>query len=185
MDEVLVHQIAAHKSWLGYTPSSEAARLGGCDNSLRRLQSQCQFYRRWAACYRDRTNSRINLVCLPNVTFNECMSKSIVLSPRRAQVHHLATQQDNRLTQQINDYTSQVALQTQRDGASMFTIAVVTAIFLPGTFVSVSPVIREYVPRDELTPAKSLSSAPSSSTMTATASPSRPGGGSSPSRPCP
>jgi hypothetical protein len=55
-----------------------------------------------------------------------------------AKIHHLATQRDNRLTQQINDYTSQVAMQTQRDGASMFTIAVVTAIFLPGTFVAAS-----------------------------------------------
>jgi len=53
------------------------------------------------------------------------------------QLHHLATQQDNRLNQHIGNVTTQVALQTQRDSASMFTLAVVTTIFLPPTFVAV------------------------------------------------
>jgi hypothetical protein len=51
-------------------------------------------------------------------------------------LHHLATQQDNRLNQHIGNVTTQVALQTQRDSASMFTLAVVTTIFLPPTFVA-------------------------------------------------
>lgn len=46
-------------------------------------------------------------------------------------------QQDNRLNQHIGNVTTQVALQTQRDSASMFTLAVVTTVFLPPTFVAV------------------------------------------------
>jgi len=45
-------------------------------------------------------------------------------------MHHLAAQRDNQLNQKI-------ALQSQRDSVSMFTLATVTAIFLPGTFVCV------------------------------------------------
>ncbi len=47
-------------------------------------------------------------------------------------------QHDNRLTQEIGNLTTQVALQTQRDSASMITLAVVTTLFLPGAFISVS-----------------------------------------------
>ncbi|KAL2063629.1 hypothetical protein VTL71DRAFT_5434 [Oculimacula yallundae] len=50
-------------------------------------------------------------------------------------MHHLAAQRDNRLTQDISNLTTDIALQTQRDGASMSTLAFVTAVFLPGTFV--------------------------------------------------
>ena len=41
--------------------SPDAPRLG-CDQALGRLLSDCQFYRRWSICYRDRTSSRIGLV---------------------------------------------------------------------------------------------------------------------------
>ncbi|KAH8759853.1 hypothetical protein F5883DRAFT_647754 [Diaporthe sp. PMI_573] len=43
-------------------------------------------------------------------------------------MHHLATQNTSTLA-------TDVALQTQRDSVSMFTLAMVTAVFLPGTFV--------------------------------------------------
>ena len=36
--------------------------LDGCDQPLEQLTSTCQFYKRWAMTYRDRTLSRINLV---------------------------------------------------------------------------------------------------------------------------
>ena len=36
--------------------------LEGCDQPLEQLNSTCQFYKRWAMTYRDRTQSRINLV---------------------------------------------------------------------------------------------------------------------------
>lgn len=45
-------------------------------------------------------------------------------------MHHLAAQNTSTLA-------TDVALQTQRDSVSMFTLAMVTAVFLPGTFVCV------------------------------------------------
>jgi hypothetical protein len=43
-------------------PVFHGVRLEGCSQSLAQLESKCRFYRRWAMAYRDRTNSRINLV---------------------------------------------------------------------------------------------------------------------------
>ncbi|EXL51684.1 hypothetical protein FOCG_07511 [Fusarium oxysporum f. sp. radicis-lycopersici 26381] len=41
----------------------------------------------------------------------------------------------NLAAQRVSSETTDIALQTQRDGVSMFTLAMVTAAFLPGTFV--------------------------------------------------
>jgi hypothetical protein len=76
------------------------------------LMSQCDIYSRWVNVYRDRTNIRINLL------------------------FHLASQRESRTNTQIAASTAKVAEQTRRDSASMITIAAVTMLFLPGTFIS-------------------------------------------------
>lgn len=60
------------------------------------------------------------------------------------QIFNLTMQRDlqlnydlNRINLQIAESSRQVALATQEDSASMTTIAVMTMIFLPGTFVAV------------------------------------------------
>jgi len=58
LDEQLGSFLALYEKWISEPTGA------GCDQSLRRLQSQCRFYRRWAGCYRDRTSSRINLVSI-------------------------------------------------------------------------------------------------------------------------
>lgn len=112
LEEQIKHLRQLHNGYAAYKTGAFQGKSDGIDQLLHQLESKCQFYRRWAMTYRDRTTGRINLL------------------------HHLATQQDNRLNQHISNVTTQVALQTQRDSASMFTLAVVTTIFLPPTFVA-------------------------------------------------
>ncbi|KAF2872052.1 hypothetical protein BDV95DRAFT_571294 [Massariosphaeria phaeospora] len=76
------------------------------------LISECDNCARWTTVYRDRTNIRINLL------------------------FHLANQRESRTNTDIATSTAKVAEQTQRDSVSMITIAAVTMLFLPGTFVS-------------------------------------------------
>ncbi|OCK81948.1 hypothetical protein K432DRAFT_380841 [Lepidopterella palustris CBS 459.81] len=95
--------------------SSQNRDEGGSSNideSFEVLDSRCNIYRRWVVNYRDRTNIRINLL------------------------FHLANQASARTSTKIALATASVAEQTQRDSASMITIAAVTMLFLPGTFVS-------------------------------------------------
>ncbi|KAF2687246.1 hypothetical protein K458DRAFT_415510 [Lentithecium fluviatile CBS 122367] len=75
------------------------------------LKSTCDNCTRWTTVYRERTNIRINLL------------------------FHLAAQSESRTSTQIAASTAKVAEQTQRDSASMITIAAVTMFFLPGTFI--------------------------------------------------
>ncbi|RYP22955.1 hypothetical protein DL765_001413 [Monosporascus sp. GIB2] len=82
------------------------------NESFEALESRCNIYRRWILNYKERTNIRINLF------------------------FHIASQREFRTNTQIATSTAKVAEQTQRDSASMITIAAVTMIFLPGTFVS-------------------------------------------------
>lgn len=49
---------------------------------------------------------------------------------------HLSNQAEARTNTRIANLTAEVAKQTQRDSASMITIAAVTMFFLPGTFIS-------------------------------------------------
>ena len=50
----------------------------------------------------------------------------------------IAAQVDNKTNLDIADLTAKIALDTKRDSSSMITIAAVTMVFLPGTFISVS-----------------------------------------------
>lgn len=55
---------------------------------------------------------------------------------------NIASQVDNRTNLEIANLTSKLAADARRDSSSMITIAAVTMVFLPGTFVSVSPIGR-------------------------------------------
>ncbi|KAF1968821.1 hypothetical protein BU23DRAFT_601957 [Bimuria novae-zelandiae CBS 107.79] len=76
------------------------------------LKSQCNNYYRWTIAHRERTNIRINLL------------------------FHLSAQQEARTSKEIAEFSARIAEQTQRDSASMITIAAVTMLFLPGSFIS-------------------------------------------------
>ncbi|QDS73994.1 hypothetical protein FKW77_008635 [Venturia effusa] len=80
--------------------------------SFEALESRCHVYARWILNYRDRTNIRINLL------------------------FHLSNQIEARTQREIAALSARIAEQTQRDSSSMITIAAVTMLFLPGTFVS-------------------------------------------------
>ncbi|KAF2445076.1 hypothetical protein P171DRAFT_359285 [Karstenula rhodostoma CBS 690.94] len=76
------------------------------------LKSQCDNHYRWTQVYKERTNIRINLL------------------------FHLSAQRESRTSTQIAASNAIIAEQTQRDSASMITMAAVTMLFLPGTFIS-------------------------------------------------
>ncbi|KAF1947773.1 hypothetical protein EJ02DRAFT_390991 [Clathrospora elynae] len=76
------------------------------------LLSQCDTCIRWTNVYNERTSLRINLL------------------------FHLANQRESKTNTQIATSTAEVARQAQRDSASMITIAALTILFLPGTFIS-------------------------------------------------
>jgi hypothetical protein len=50
----------------------------------------------------------------------------------------LAAQKDSNINKRIAEQSKQIALETRRDSEAMKTIAILTMLFLPGTFVSVS-----------------------------------------------
>lgn len=52
----------------------------------------------------------------------------------------------NLAAQRVSSETADIALQAQREGVSMFTLAMVTAVFLPGTFVCVCDILRPLFP---------------------------------------
>ncbi len=88
--------------------------------SMELLLARDHIWKRWLANYNTRTKIRIDLF------FN------------------LASQKDNRINIEIANTSKQIAADTQRvaeearkDSSSMITIAAVTMLFLPGTFVSV------------------------------------------------
>jgi hypothetical protein len=49
----------------------------------------------------------------------------------------IGSQVDNRTNLQIAELTSKISQEAKRDSSSMITIAAVTMVFLPGTFISV------------------------------------------------
>lgn len=49
----------------------------------------------------------------------------------------IASQADSRTNLAIADLTAKIAKDAQRDSSSMITIATMTMVFLPGTFISV------------------------------------------------
>ncbi|MCJ1479399.1 hypothetical protein MMC13_008084 [Lambiella insularis] len=105
-------------------PASESLKVTVNDETsdkIHYLLSNCTISRRWVSNYRDRTNIRINLVRIV---------------PKYWDAFHLSTQLDNETNVRISRLTSIIARDTQRDSSSMITIAALTMMFLPGTFVS-------------------------------------------------
>ena len=84
--------------------------------SLDYLAGRTQCWRRWAGAYQARADVQIQLF------FN------------------LANQGDNRTNLEIAKSTKSLAEESRKDSSSMITIAVLTMVFLPGTFISVGPV---------------------------------------------
>jgi len=60
------------------------------------------------------------------------------------QLFQLVNQGEARTSTEIATSSTRIAEQTQRDSASMITIAAVTLVFLPGTFISVGPSLYIY-----------------------------------------
>lgn len=92
------------------------------------LKSQCDNHHRWTTVYRERTNIRINLV-RSSVQYTRVYTYT-------KQLFHLSAQLESRTSTKIADLSARIAEQTQRDSASMITMAAVTMFFLPGTFIS-------------------------------------------------
>ncbi|OQV08176.1 hypothetical protein CLAIMM_12489 [Cladophialophora immunda] len=108
-----------YASLAGAVTIRNASLVGESGESLTFLVSSCRSLRHLVADYRDRTATQINLL------------------------FHLANQAESRdnkeiaaQNKEIAELTARIAQQTQRDSASMITIAAVTMFFLPGTFVS-------------------------------------------------
>lgn len=78
------------------------------------VRSRNCVWKRWVANYEERTQLMMHLF------------------------FSIASQMDNRNNLNIANLTSKIAIETKRDSSSMITIAAVTMIFLPGTFISVN-----------------------------------------------
>jgi len=50
----------------------------------------------------------------------------------------LIAQDDNNISRSVAEYSAAIAVSTKRDSTAMKTIAVLTTVFLPPTFVAVS-----------------------------------------------
>ncbi|KAI8936960.1 hypothetical protein NX059_006188 [Plenodomus lindquistii] len=81
-------------------------------SSFEMLHSQCDTCIRWTSVYHDRTSLRINLL------------------------FQLTNQREARTNTQIAASSADIAREARRDSASMITMAAVTMVFLPGTFIS-------------------------------------------------
>lgn len=100
-----------------YDAHARQALTVSTKDSLSFIMSRIRVWRRWTSNYTTRTNIRINLF------FN------------------LASQNDNRTNLDIASSSKTIAEETRQDSSSMITIAAVTMVFLPATFVSVSFVV--------------------------------------------
>ena len=81
------------------------------------ILSRNRIWKRWVANYITRTSIRIDLF------FN------------------IANQNDNHINIDIASTSKRIAEEAKRDSSSMITIAAMTMLFLPGTFVSVSTLL--------------------------------------------
>ncbi|MCJ1272370.1 hypothetical protein MMC21_000156 [Puttea exsequens] len=109
--EVMEFISAFHRK---HVPSYGMSLKHSAHESIEFLISQHHIWLRWVANYNVRTQIRINL------GFN------------------MASQSDNRINIKIADTSTKIAEAARKDSSSMITIAALTMLFLPGTFVSVS-----------------------------------------------
>ena len=111
-----------HRNRIGHIVESGSGCTIPNYEAVEYLLSRTQLWKRWVGSYNSRTQVQINLV------FN------------------LASQGDNRTNIEIAKTSKQIAEATLRDSSSMITIAAMTMLFLPGTFVSVSLVLTCVIP---------------------------------------
>ena len=90
-------------------------------DTLDYLMTHNRLCRRWAENYHERTKLMMDLF------------------------FSMGSQMDSRTNLEIANLTSKIARDAQRDSSSMITIAAVTMIFLPGTFISLSFTTSMYV----------------------------------------
>ncbi|KAF6741807.1 hypothetical protein DFP72DRAFT_1054673 [Ephemerocybe angulata] len=81
-------------------------------DSILFLRSRTQIWHRWVRNWRERTNVRINLFL------------------------NLTAQRDSGTNSEIAVATADIAEETRKDSSSMITIAALTLVFLPGTFIA-------------------------------------------------
>ena len=112
-EEALAFVMEIHKQFSG-PPGAQTFRFYQESNyeAMQFLLTRNTIQKRWVSNYNTRTQIRINLY------FN------------------LASQGDNRTNIEIANTSKQIASATLRDSSSMITIATMTMLFLPGTFVS-------------------------------------------------
>ncbi|KAL9122343.1 MAG: hypothetical protein Q9187_001096 [Circinaria calcarea] len=113
--DFLIEIARKHESVLSNSTSSSSIQtpaLYPAIENLEFLSSRCRIWKRWIANYGERTQLMMNLF------------------------FSIASQMDNRNNLDIANLTSKIAIETKRDSSSMITIAAVTMIFLPGTFIS-------------------------------------------------
>lgn len=67
LEEQIKHLRQLHNGYAAYKTGAFQGKSDGIDQLLHQLESKCQFYRRWAMTYRDRTTGRINLVRSPTL----------------------------------------------------------------------------------------------------------------------
>jgi hypothetical protein len=82
--------------------------------SFRFLRARNHLRRRWVTSFSERTKLIISFV------------------------FSIASQEDTKTNLDIANFTSTIAEETRQDNSSMITIATMTMLFLPGTFISVS-----------------------------------------------
>jgi hypothetical protein len=95
----------------------KAANIGNVQpaiESFRFLRARNHLRRRWVTSFSERTKLIISFV------------------------FSIASQEDNKTNLDIANLTSTIAEETRQDNSSMITIATMTMLFLPGTFISVS-----------------------------------------------
>ncbi|KAL8827782.1 MAG: hypothetical protein Q9170_006877 [Blastenia crenularia] len=112
-DERLTFLIDHGKRCSAMTPATLGLSESGTE-TLVYLRSRNRMWTRWVQNYRERTHLIMNLF------------------------FSIGSQADSRTNLEIADLTSKIAVDAQRDSSSMITIAAVTMVFLPGTFISVS-----------------------------------------------
>ena len=112
-EEALAFVLDIHKQF-GTPPGAQTSSFYQESNyeAMQYLLTRNTIQKRWVSNYNTRTQIRINLY------FN------------------LASQGDNRINIEIANTSKEIAKATLRDSSSMITIATMTMLFLPGTFVS-------------------------------------------------
>lgn len=112
-EEALTFVLEIHKLISGH-PSAQTSSFYHKSNyeAIQYLLTRNTIWKRWVGNYNTRTQIRINLY------FN------------------LASQDDNKINIKIANTSKEIAEATLRDSSSMITIATMTMLFLPGTFVS-------------------------------------------------